>query len=48
MKELKQCGRRELHTLFTRLATIIEEHSDDAGVYELHRQGYQADYRALH
>jgi hypothetical protein len=29
MKEPKQCGRRELHALFTRLATIIDEHSDN-------------------
>jgi hypothetical protein len=29
MKEPKQCGKRELHALFTRLATIIEEYSDN-------------------
>jgi hypothetical protein len=34
MKEPKECGRRELHTLFTKIATIIEEHGDDAGVYD--------------
>jgi hypothetical protein len=29
MKEPKSCGRRELNALFTRLATIIEEHSEN-------------------
>jgi len=29
MKEPKDCGKRDLHALFTRLATIIEEFSDD-------------------
>jgi archaellum biogenesis protein FlaJ (TadC family) len=29
MKELKMCGKRELHVLFTRLARIIEAHGDD-------------------
>lgn len=30
----KECGRRELHTPFTKIATIVEEHGDDAGVYD--------------